>query len=287
MPHRTRCARRTTIRRPRLPEAVLWGKQLGCGKNHKCSRKVADAEDSDTRKELRKRAWCDPLTVVQSFIGEGATRFSTTRLAKAIPEARPGISVSAKTIRNGSERPPVRGWRQASSHTARRGPMIAPIVSPARWNPNALPRSAGGTELASIASRRGLRTPRPNQASARPTSTGGQPAASANSACDEPVRKYPPTVMGFRWPSRSESQPDPSFTKLDVESATPSISPNAAGETPRTARKPGRTAVAISWPASDKRLVIPMPITLRFNQESRCGFDDVIGMDWHVPALRS
>jgi hypothetical protein len=46
------------------------------------------------------------------------------------------------------------------------------------------------------------------------------------------------------WPRRSESQPEPSFTKLELESAIPSIVPSAAAETPRTARKPGRTAYA-------------------------------------------
>ena len=59
---------------------------------------------------------------------------------------------------------------------------MAPSVSAARWKPNALPRSAGAIDSASMALRSGLRMPRPNQASIRPRSTSGQLAARANSA---------------------------------------------------------------------------------------------------------
>jgi len=72
--------------------------------------------------------------------------------------------------------------------------------------------------------------------------------------------------MGFRHPKRSEIQPAPIFTKLAVASATPSIRPRAAGGRPIAARNPGKTAVAISCPASERRLVNPMPTTFRFSQ---------------------
>ena len=47
----------------------------------------------------------------------------------------------------------------------------------------------------------------------------------------------------------------------------PSIAPNHAGPAPMEARKAGRTAVAVSWLQSLKRLVRPTPSTVRFSQD--------------------
>src|SRR5437763_8763027 len=41
------------------------------------------------------------------------------------------------------------------------------------------------------------------------------------------------------------------------------MAPRAAAGAPRLRRKPGRAAVAISWPVSDRRLPSPMPTTPR------------------------
>jgi hypothetical protein len=93
------------------------------------------------------------------------------------------------------------------------------------------------------------------------------------------VRRYPATESSFRWPKRSESQPDISFARLDVESAMPSMTPSAAGDMPSTAKKPGNRAVAISCDASERRLVIPMPTTLRLSQEGGVGASRIICWD--------
>ena len=88
--------------------------------------------------------------------------------------------------------------------------------------------------------------PRPNQAMTLPAKIKGQLYANANKAFDVPLKKYPATAIVFLCPKRSDSQPAPSFTKLEVASATPSIVPNAAAGNPRTAKKPGSKTVAIS-----------------------------------------
>ena len=98
-----------------------------------------------------------------------------------------------------------------------------------------------------------------------------QPSAKAKSDMAAPVRKYPPTAMGLRRPVRSESQPPASFTKLETASEIPSMAPSAAAESPKICMKPGSRAVANSCPASDNRLVRPMPTTFRLSQPAADG----------------
>src|SRR5712692_4066721 len=71
--------------------------------------------------------------------------------------------------------------------------------------------------------------------------------------------------------------------KLETASATPSITPSAAGDAPMLTRKRGRMAVAVSCPMSLKKLATDMAITLRLSQP-RCAIgawaaaDDGSGM---------
>src|SRR6266581_2398749 len=50
----------------------------------------------------------------------------------------------------------------------------------------------------------------------------------------------------------------------------PSMAPSQAGPAPIAARNAGRTAVAVSWLQSLKRLVRPTPRTVRLSQDCCC-----------------
>ena len=53
----------------------------------------------------------------------------------------------------------------------------------------------------------------------------------------------------------------------------PSMAPSHAGPAPMTARKAGRTEVAVSWAQSEKREVRPTPRTVRLSQRVFWGDD--------------
>ena len=179
-------------------------------------------------------------------------RTGRTRSANVSAAPSPGMSVNQNAARKvgSSPYPSSPGGFDHTSHAAISGPTTAPRVSPARWKPNALPRSAGSTASEMMALRSGPRTPLPSHASDFASSTSGQPTATAHSANATPVRAYPETTNAFRSPIRSEYQPTSSFAALETNSATASIAPRASPACPRdnpsTRRNGARSAVANS-----------------------------------------
>jgi len=71
--------------------------------------------------------------------------------------------------------------------------------------------------------------------------------------------------VAFRRRTWSDSHPAPSFTKLAVASAMPSIAPSAAGGKPSAAMSVGNTVLCASWPRSERKLVAAMPQTVRLS----------------------
>ena len=61
-------------------------------------------------------------------------------------------------------------------------PAKAPVVSMARWRPNATPRYSGAVESAISASRGEVRIPLPNRSPTRPISTTGHAVATRYSS---------------------------------------------------------------------------------------------------------
>lgn len=137
--------------------------------------------------------------------------------------------------------------------------------------PKARPPAFGITESASIASLTCPLMPRPSQPAERTSSTCGQELTKAKRPVVRPVKKFPETAIGFRLPARSLNQPAPSLTKEETASDIPSIMPSAKAGAPMEIRNSGRTAVAISWPASQKKLDNSMPKMLRLSQHPSSG----------------
>src|SRR5882672_2196602 len=69
----------------------------------------------------------------------------------------------------------------------------------------------------------------------------------------------------MRWPA----MPPASFARPAAASAIPSTAPKAVAPRPNLASWSGKTEVAISCPASERRLVTPKAATVRFNQPRR------------------
>src|SRR5512132_3747569 len=109
-----------------------------------------------------------------------------------------------------------------------------------------------------MASRAGVRTPLATQAAARSTPACQTVVARPMAAVHRAVSRYPPRGSRTRRAGWLASGPLTSLATPSRASASPSISPRVAADPPSTpVRKLGRTAVAISWPASLKKLAAP------------------------------
>src|SRR5208283_156380 len=186
----------------------------------------------------------------------GAGFLSFKNSQRVINARHPGITANQKIVRIATVE---------TSTSAIAGPAIAPSVSPARWNPNALPRSFFSTELAMIASRAGARIPLPIQPVILPARTNSHEAAAAINAGKIAVAMDPARANSRRLPNLSAKYPENSFTKLDAPSLSPSITPRAYTGAPRMIKNEGRSTVTVSYPRSPKKLARPAPRTVLFN----------------------
>ena len=73
--------------------------------------------------------------------------------------------------------------------SAKPGPMTAPMLSPVRWKPKALPKWALSTESEINASRGALRIPLPIRSVTRPRKTNGQEEAVTTKALPKPAKE--------------------------------------------------------------------------------------------------
>ena len=121
----------------------------------------------------------------------------------------------------------------ASSPKATSGPSIAPVVSRARWTPNAVPSVAGVLDSEIIASRGAVRMPFP----VRSRSTSAPIAENAPPATTRPslqTAEIPyPTVATSLWRRvRSAVNPLTSRTSAEAPWYTPSTTPYWSGVKP-------------------------------------------------------
>jgi hypothetical protein len=119
--------------------------------------------------------------------------------------------------------------KNLSSAAAISGPTSAPALSIARWSPYARPRSPAGTRSASNASRGDVRMPLPTRSANRIASTWSHVDARPTSGRTAAAIEYPgdDDRLAARRPVRPPA--DTAFISDAVASATPSISPSAAG----------------------------------------------------------
>jgi hypothetical protein len=137
-----------------------------------------------------------------------------------------------------------------------------------------------------MASRAGVRAPRATQATARSTPACQTVVARPMPAVKTAVSRYPPRASWTRWVGWLARGPLTSLARPSRASESPSMSPRVAAD-PRSTpvRKAGRTAVAISWPASLKKLAAPMLAT---SGETQGGYRSVgPGVGRGVPPLMS
>ena len=124
--------------------------------------------------------------------GAGSRSFKKSQIARSAKI--PGMTASQRISRMPSD---------ATSTSAIAGPAIAPSVSPARWNPKALPRSFRSTDFERIASREGLRIPLPIHPTSLPARTIYHELAIAMIAGKIAVATEPPSANSRRFPSLS------------------------------------------------------------------------------------
>jgi hypothetical protein len=112
----------------------------------------------------------------------------------------------------------------------------------------------------------GARSP-PRRPRRRRNTPACQGAAAAPIAEDSTaVEAYPPTATRRRWSGSLASAPPPNRATPASSSETPSISPSAEVGVPSTeVRNEGSSAMGISWPASDRKLAVPIPPTAQPN----------------------
>ena len=121
---------------------------------------------------------CFTLTFTSAFLG--FTKFSLTNNVSN-PEIIAGINAHIATARTSPS-------SIAKPISAIPGPITAPILSPVRWKPKALPRWALSTESEINASRGALRMPLPMRSVTRPRNTSGQAVATTTSAFPTPAK---------------------------------------------------------------------------------------------------
>ena len=166
---------------------------------------------------------CFTFTLTSTFFG--FTKFSLINKVSN-PEIIAGINAHIATARTSPS-------SIAKAISAMPGPITAPILSPVRWNPNALPRWALSTESAIKASRGALRMPLPMRSVTRPRKTRGQDVATTTNALPTPANVYPEITKGLR-PKRSLDFPLINLVNPAAASAHPSIRPRANGAAPIT-----------------------------------------------------
>ena len=104
------------------------------------------------------------------WLGPAACRISRTPNVAISTLTTPGTSAIRNRLASGMAGQSVSIARLTS------GPITAPAVSAARWNPNAIPRPAGAVESAMSASRAAVRIDLPKRSLQRPIRKSGQPS---------------------------------------------------------------------------------------------------------------
>ena len=189
---------------------------------------------------------------------------SSTPSASSATDAIPGRTAIQNTARTSLARIVI-------SAIAASGPIRAPAVSRDCRRPYAAPRTSGGEQSATSASRGAPRMPLPMRSTNRAVKTQTAEVASGNSGFDKAASPYPATANGLRRPKRSLRTPENTLVIEAAASATPSISPSATVLAPITdTRNTGNSAWIISEETSAHRLTQPSTQITRGMRDAAC-----------------